>query len=65
MRDLYQEVTSKIVAALEAGTPPWIRPWSGELDRFPVNAGSAPHRHGIRAPSAGPANLIAPCRSMA
>ena len=23
MRDLYAEVTSKIVAALEAGTPPW------------------------------------------
>ncbi len=40
MRDLYAEVTNKIIAALEAGTPPWIRPWSGELDRFPTNAGS-------------------------
>lgn len=25
MRDIYAEVTSKIVAALEAGTPPWVR----------------------------------------
>jgi antirestriction protein ArdC len=26
-RDLYAEVTAQIVAALEAGTPPWRRPW--------------------------------------
>ncbi len=37
MRDLYSEVTSKIVAALEAGTPPWIRPWSGDMEPFPTN----------------------------
>ena len=29
MTDLYTSVTDRIVAALEAGTPPWIRPWSG------------------------------------
>lgn len=29
-RDIYQEVTDKIVEALEAGTAPWIRPWSTE-----------------------------------
>jgi hypothetical protein len=28
MKDLYQLVTDKIVAALEAGTPPWVRPQS-------------------------------------
>lgn len=28
-RDLYQEVTDKIVAALEAGTAPWVKPWAG------------------------------------
>ena len=27
MRDIYQEVTDKIVAALEAGTVPWKKPW--------------------------------------
>lgn len=27
-RDLYQEVTDKIICALEAGTVPWQKPWS-------------------------------------
>ena len=27
-RDLYQEVTDKIVASIEAGTAPWLRPWA-------------------------------------
>lgn len=26
MHDLYDSVTQRIVGALEAGTPPWIRP---------------------------------------
>lgn len=26
-RDIYQEVTDRIVAALETGTVPWLRPW--------------------------------------
>jgi antirestriction protein ArdC len=26
--DMYQQVTDRIVAALEAGTPPWVRPWT-------------------------------------
>ena len=28
MQDLYQTVTAKIIAALEAGTPPWFCPWA-------------------------------------
>ena len=28
MIDLYQDVTDRIVAAIEAGTPPWVKPWS-------------------------------------
>lgn len=47
MRDIYAEVTSKIIAALEAGTLPWIRPWKGELDRFPSNAASRRPYRGI------------------
>ena len=27
MRDLYQEVTTKILSQLEAGIVPWVRPW--------------------------------------
>jgi antirestriction protein ArdC len=47
MRDLYSEVTGKIVAALEAGTPPWIRPWSGDLERVPTNGLSRRPYRGI------------------
>lgn len=27
MKDIYTEVTNRIVAALEQGTPPWVCPW--------------------------------------
>lgn len=40
-RDIYQEVTDRIVAALEKGTAPWKRPWrlaQGVRTGFPVNA---------------------------
>jgi antirestriction protein ArdC len=47
MRDLYADVTARIVAALEAGTPPWIRPWSGDLERVPVNGFSRRPYRGI------------------
>lgn len=36
--DIYQTVTNRIITALEAGTPPWVRPWKGETDPFPINA---------------------------
>ena len=26
-RDLYQEITDRMVAKLEAGTAPWLKPW--------------------------------------
>ena len=38
MQDLYQLVTDRIVAALEAGTPPWVRPWNADTDPVPMNA---------------------------
>jgi len=28
--DVYQRVTDRIVASLEAGVRPWMKPWSGE-----------------------------------
>lgn len=30
-RDLYQEVTNRIVTALEVGTVPWLRPWKDSV----------------------------------
>ncbi len=46
-RDIYQDVTNRIVAALEAGTPPWLRPWSGGLERIPTNGMSRRPYRGI------------------
>jgi antirestriction protein ArdC len=36
-RDLYQEVTDRIVASLEAGVAPWLKPWSGDPEPLPIN----------------------------
>jgi len=48
LKDLYQTVTQKIIAALEAGTPPWIRPWSGgDIDPLPANATTGRAYRGI------------------
>lgn len=47
MNDIYQTITEKIIAELEAGTAPWVRPWSGEADPFPRNALSQRPYRGI------------------
>jgi len=49
-RDVYQEVTNRIIAALETGTAPWLRPWrdtnaGGELE--PYNAATGRPYNGI------------------
>ena len=31
-KDTYQRITDTIVAQLEAGTKPWIRPWRGKTN---------------------------------
>ena len=49
-RDHYQEVTDRIVAALEAGTKPWQAPWSKDnasRRAMPFNATSGRRYHGI------------------
>ena len=45
-RDHYADVTNKIIAMLEAGTPPWRRPWDPSKAKFggPVN-GATGHRY--------------------
>ncbi len=46
--DLYQSVTNRIVAALEAGAPPWVCPWSGGPGASaPANLGSGRPYRGI------------------
>jgi antirestriction protein ArdC len=45
-RDHYQEVTDRIIAALEAGTPPWGRPWAGG-PAMPRNATTGQRYRGI------------------
>ncbi|WP_024516764.1 zincin-like metallopeptidase domain-containing protein [Bradyrhizobium sp. Tv2a-2] len=38
-RDLYAEVSARIVAELEAGAPPWVKPWSATpCGNTPCNA---------------------------
>jgi antirestriction protein ArdC len=47
-KDLYQSVTNQIIAALEAGTPPWVCPWTrGPGDAMPANLATARPYRGI------------------
>ncbi len=49
-RDHYQEVTDRIIAALEAGTPPWRKPWDPDKSggpAMPCNASTGQRYRGI------------------
>jgi len=49
-RDHYQEVTDRIIAALEAGTPPWRKPWDPDKTggpAMPRNASTGQRYRGI------------------
>ncbi len=45
--DLYAATTDRIIAALEQGVAPWVRPWSTGIDTLPMNAGSKRAYRGI------------------
>ena len=45
--DLYAETTARIVAALEQGVAPWVRPWSTGVDTLPMNAQTGRAYRGI------------------
>ena len=62
MNDIYQTITNKIISELEAGTVPWVRPWSGEADPFPRNALSQRPYRGINTVVLG---MEAHCRGYA
>ena len=51
-RDIYQEVTDSILASLEAGTAPWVRPWSSVQggSYVPTNAATGRRYRGINVP---------------
>lgn len=49
-RDLYQEITDKIVAAIESGTAPWQRPWDQVSGTgLPMNGSSGRQYNGVNA----------------
>lgn len=50
MRDLYQEVTNRIVAELEQGVKPWTKPWkltAHAAPMLPANMQSGRHYQGV------------------
>jgi antirestriction protein ArdC len=49
-RDIYAEVTDKIIAKIEAGALPWVKPWSnaeGCNSGLPVNYSTGKAYRGI------------------
>jgi antirestriction protein ArdC len=45
-RDIHQEVTDSIVAALEEGVAPWVKPWNAEHG-MPCNASTGRQYNGV------------------
>jgi antirestriction protein ArdC len=59
-RDHYQEVTDRIIAALQAGTPPWRRPWDPDKaggPAMPRNAATGHRYRGINVLTLGMSTL--------
>jgi antirestriction protein ArdC len=46
-RDVYAEVTDRIIAELEAGTVPWVKPWTAAANSMPHNAVSGRAYNGV------------------
>ncbi len=46
MKDIYTDVTNRIIESLEAGTPPWIQPWSNH-SALPSNLATGKPYRGI------------------
>jgi antirestriction protein ArdC len=59
-RDHYQDVTDRIIAALEAGTPPWRKPWDPDKAGGPAgprNAATGQRYRGINVLTLGMSTL--------
>ncbi len=46
-RDIYAEVTNTIIAELEKGTAPWVRPWTVADPGLPRNGATGRHYNGL------------------
>jgi len=46
-RNLYTEITNRIIQQLENGIPPWRRPWTVQGTGLPSNASTGKHYRGI------------------
>lgn len=46
-KDVYQIITNRLIAILEAGTVPWRKPWNYGSERGPLNLISRKHYQGI------------------
>ncbi len=48
-RDIYQQVTNRIVAELEQGCAPWVKPWAdgGSTTDIPINGHSKRAYRGV------------------
>jgi antirestriction protein ArdC len=60
LRDHYQEVTDRIIEALEAGTPPWRKPWDPDKaggPAMPRNATTGQRYRGINVLTLGMSTL--------
>ncbi len=49
-KNIYQVVTDQIIAALEQGTVPWVKPWRPGEPMVPINAYSGRPYNGINIP---------------
>jgi antirestriction protein ArdC len=49
MKDLYTDVTNRIIAALEQGTPPWVCPWQ-DGGALPLNLVTGKAYRGVNVP---------------
>ena len=48
MSTVYDTVTARIVAQLEQGTVPWVKPWTeGGIAELPTNALTGRHYNGV------------------
>ena len=46
-QDVYTRITNKIVADLEQGVRPWMKPWNAAHTRGTHHAPVAPQRHAL------------------
>ena len=53
--DIYSQVNSRIIAALEQGIIPWQRPWTGNL---PTNYDSGKQYRGVNILTLGIAEMV-------